>query len=1113
MSFAFDPQQQEAIRSQVNTVVTAGAGSGKTTVLAERFCWLLEQGKARVDQILTLTFTQKAAAEMYERIYARLKQSQSSLIAEQVQDFAKAQISTLDSFCAQIVRDTCESFGVPADFEVEETRLGRLAAEAGLDFILARQSEEAMRELIRLHGFDRLWHELFSEIALRHLSLAGSRDFPRMVEEQLAFLKQTLRRLLGDWEDARREILALKASGQRVREAREALRAAGDLGGLADRQAYPELTARLAGLKMRKPGGKATEESLRFKDLADRINSETEQLALIAQTLNQEGTLRGVFLLLAEFQDLFNARKRSLGLLGFQDVAELAVQALILNKPLREYYKSRFRFIMIDEFQDNNRLQKDLLYLLAEKGPLCGDGVPAAAALEPGKLFFVGDEKQSIYRFRGADVSVFKALSRELIEQGGREIELSINYRSEAGLIDFFNAIFPTIMAEATEGYEARYRELKAHGPQGDLVPRIDFFYRPDASGPETEQPAEEEEAGAFSKVEEEAFTVAGYLRETVQTAGLTVRDEAGLRPAGFSDFTVLLRSTGNQIVYERMFRALDIPYSTQNVRSLFLEPPFNDMYNLLQLAVYPEDRLAYAGLLRSPFVHVSDSTLIRLLLEGDPPFERIDLEGIGGEDREKLAEGRSLYRFIQEQAGNLPLPELIHQLWHRRGYRFFVLQNPRNHNYLEYFDYLFKLAEETEQRGEGLARFLDFLRSNLGSYEKLEDLEILKQEVSGVQLMTIHKAKGLEFPIVLLADTGNRGRAESGKKPFYAAEPFGITVNLGDRNYFTLAGEKESEKKEIAELKRLLYVALTRAKSHLILSGIHSRQNQGSRKAHLNMLFEALGPRKDLQKREDREEKGSSYRFSLWPIGPLTDSRFYSSRAQAEKIEAQKLAPLYLEAAVIDRRAPRREYAVSELNSLLEEQLPGRGTAGEEALLPALPCDPVLREKNLEAGFGTLTHRLLAESLMGSLLPEVEPDWQSLNIPVELRAALLQDARLLCTRFLDSPLGRRSLQAERRECEVPFLYRFEAGSGTYHLSGQIDLFFEARGECFLIDFKTDRTFREGAYGLQLWLYAQALLELQGKEPRSFLFLLRSGEAIPFKEEADFRGLLEDLLK
>ncbi len=1091
----FDRAQQEAITVDRNAVVMAGAGSGKTTVLAERFFWLLENKQVRIDQILTLTFTQKAAAEMYEKIYNRLKETENKKVLEQLKDFDKAQISTLDSFCSQIARNSSEMFGIAPDYNCDEERLYRLAAAESLEFILARIDSEALKELIERHGFERILNDFFTDIAFHRFHPAVRLDFERMYDLQIRELKNELSRQGETWADGAKELSALEPRVNSIRQNQERLEAFGGPGALIEEERYRDLVDRLAEFRLTKPGGRPAPDIQLMKEAVDKLRSAVHDLSIIAQTLARADSLREIFNLLDQFQDLFNARKRNLGLFSFQDIAEMSIQALIRNKPLRQFYKNKFRYIMIDEFQDNNRLQKDLLYLLAEKKELCGLGIPEAGELEGDKLFFVGDEKQSIYRFRGADVSVFKSLNGELIREGGRAIELNVNYRSVPGLISFYNRLFHRVMSNAGRPYEARFQELKPAGLKNDssrapLKPEILIFYKPFNEGGEN----------AFSNEESEAYTVAEYLSGTVKSERLTVIEEGNSRPAEFDDITVLMRSTSNQIHYERMFRLFGIPYSTQNVRSLFLEAPINDFYFLFQLAVYPEDRSAYAGLLRSPFVNVSDTALIRILLSqahlaNSAPFERIDRQDFSEEDRMKLEKGRELFQFVREKIDRVSISELIHHLWYKTGYRYFVLKDPRYHNYLEYYDYFIKLAEKADRNGESLAVFLDFLRENLGTYEKIEDLEILKPRVRGVQLMTIHKAKGLEFPIVVLADTGNRGRT-GGSKPYYVSEEFGLTVNLGDDNYFDRLGKEEEESREIAESKRLLYVALTRAKSHLIISGAHNRQNQKTLKAHLNMILDGL----ELD--------------SIKIIEDLTEEELAGHRSRYDESRTQEAFDLYRKAEVIRREYGKNDFSVTELSALLVKSR--EEGAGKAVTLPALPVDKTLKGKNLENNFGSLTHLVIARKLQDLTPPVQDSDWLKLDIPEAYREPLLESALKLAETFFSSPLGRLALGADRLETEYPFLYLRESKNGRRYISGRIDLTFENEDRLTLIDFKTDLVYRDDAYTIQLWLYRRALEELTNKEISCYLFLLRSGQAVPpvltEQEGMDLESSLERIL-
>ncbi len=1102
MNEQLDTSQMEAITVNRNAVVTAGAGSGKTTVLAERFYWLLATKRARVDEILTLTFTNKAASEMYEKIYNRLRLTDDPYVREQLKDFDKAQVSTLDSFCSQIVRNSSEMFGIPSDYTYDEDRLLRMAREFSLDFILDRLNSKALKELIMLHGFEKTWLNFFTDLAFRHFHLASEFDFGEAYNRQIEKCRLDIAHHGEDWMKAAGKLLSMDPRVKSIQMNQDLLKNLGDIRPPIHNERYGELLLLLGNIKLKKPGGKAALDILRMKELVEEIKSETEILIILAQTLYRRSTLKGIFDLLEKFQILFKARKRSAGLITFQDIVEMSIQVLIRNKPVRQFYKKKFRYIMIDEFQDNNQQQKDLLYLLAEKISICGQGVPEAHNLEEDKLFFVGDEKQSIYRFRGADVSVFKSLSHELKDKEGKVIELNTNYRSEPGLIHFYNRIFKRVMERASSDYEARFQELIPEKAQNAVKPEILFCYKP-----VSESESESGEVRSFTNEESEAFAIARYLSDAVQNKRLIISDRGGKRPAEFEDFTLLMRSTSNQSAYERMFRHFNIPYSTQNVRSLFVEALINDFYLLFQLAVYPEDRSAYAGLLRSPFVNISDETFIRLLLADRPgndpsmPFNGISRKEFTEEDRKKLTRGGEIYRYIRENMDSRPISELIYYLWYKTGYRYYVLQHAQYHSYLEHYDYLMKLADRADKNGDSLALFLDFLRENLGTYEKLEDLEILKPEVAGVQLMTIHKSKGLEFPIVILVDAGNRGRTSEPGALYYISDLYGLTITLSNKNYFSILEEEESEKKEIAELKRLLYVVLTRAKSHLIISGVHNRANRSSSKTHLNMLLHGLDLEPDSLIAQNHDK---SYTFKVKIIEDLTREEFV--RCQSKKIQLKTRKSYYEEAEELGRRYPRRNYAVTEISSLMDLE------RKDEIRLPALPIDRILKEKRLENSFGSLTHSLLSRKLLTHPEETGPPDWLKFDIPPEYREESLSAAYALCQNFFTSELGMKALNADFLETEFPFLFNWDGGEYPLYIGGQIDLFFETHDKAYIIDFKTDRVYREGEYSAQLGLYSLAAGEMTEKKLYCYLFLLRNGRAISLDSGIDWGEKLKNFV-
>ncbi|MEJ2665221.1 MAG: UvrD-helicase domain-containing protein, partial [Spirochaetia bacterium] len=311
----FDEQQQQAIRSLNNTVITAGAGAGKTSVLAERYLWLLQSKKARVDEVLTLTFTKKAAAEMYEKIYRRLKGEQDPAVREQLRDFSQAQISTLDSFCAQIVRNSSELFGLPEDFTYDTGMLSELLARTSLDFLLSHWQDKGAAVLLELYGFQRVLHEILRPLAASFFNLAGDYDFTRMLADQCAELEQRCTNERRTFSDRLARLAGMDAGGKKsILQAQELAAGLVDLDGFCAAGEYKQALALLRDFSLRKPGGKASEEIIRFKQLVDEIKAAQAVLISLLAGLDKKEELKLVFALLAEFQRVVNHAKRSMGL-------------------------------------------------------------------------------------------------------------------------------------------------------------------------------------------------------------------------------------------------------------------------------------------------------------------------------------------------------------------------------------------------------------------------------------------------------------------------------------------------------------------------------------------------------------------------------------------------------------------------------------------------------------------------------------------------------------------------------------------------------------------------------------------------------------------------------
>ncbi|MDR1177901.1 MAG: UvrD-helicase domain-containing protein, partial [Spirochaetaceae bacterium] len=873
-------EQREAAGTGQNAVVAAGAGSGKTRVLAARYAWLVMEKGYRPEEILALTFTNKAANEMRGRIYALLREERDNQNArEAIENFHKARISTIDSFCASAARMASGYYGIRSDFTSDDSAARDLAMRTALPFVLDHRDNPALQVLIADRKIKTVAEELFAETMLNYSPITSPLDFA-------AFFEKQKRELLEQWTKLNNAVSALLTT------------IAGDLEAAPKETRFSSACAELLGRIPRPPGiasllenpgspGDAQGNSPEREELLSYVNalyslgqvnrqgaSKTwpaasqcvmdlreelcPSLQVLANYVLQAGIASSIFPLMEEFQTRHNRQKREAGILTFSDIARMAVDALKDYPGIRKIYKDEIRAVMIDEFQDNNSLQRDLIFLLSEKPGQSGPGIPGGDELCPDKMFFVGDEKQSIYRFRGADVSVFRGLAKTLpAPEGENMLYLRYNYRSKPVLIAAFNLIFggiypgdsgpPTALASAVflpkdstgDDFESYY--LPAEAPPGGAEPdaraesaALHFYFL-------DEEMLDEKDPGALAPADLEAASIARTIRNLVDN-GAYVRDRAESRPARWGDFAVLQRSRGHQHRIEKQFQDFNIPFNADQPAGLFSEAPINDMHNYLRLLVYPEDRLACAALLRSPFTRLSDEVLAAVLLSGSAvPFDSGLEDKIPPAELEQYRACRARYRALSDAAKTLPVSELAARLWYDEGYRYETLWSPSSQMYGGLFDYYFKLACDSDRQGKTLAEFIDYIEDLIKKEEKPNDLSLAAEQGEGVRILTIHKSKGLEFPVVFLYNCASNTRRESNSGALCFSETWGPCVNFPQAdglppgaagNIFFELRKQEEAKKESAELRRLLYVAMTRAESALYLSATLPARTQKEEEA-----------------------------------------------------------------------------------------------------------------------------------------------------------------------------------------------------------------------------------------------------------------------------------------
>ncbi len=1072
----FDSDQQTAVNVRTNTVVAAGAGSGKTTVLAGRYLALIKEG-TEIPGILTLTFTRKAAAEMYSRIHKLLvEHSDNPAVRKQLPHFDQAQISTLDSFCARIVRNDAVRFGLSSSFSIDQAKLSKSAESYALEFILRHNGNGALHQLIQANGFDAVWKNLFAAYAEYNLLITGVPDHAGCFDRQEHHCRDEISLIFTRLESLYGQMGRIAAGASRKSATLDKAAAAADswpdTESLIDEEKWDTLYTLVTTPPYKKPGSNSTNPDLiLLKDIHEELLPLAEKAQGFISILMQKDIFTGVMQLMDDFSRGWLNTKRQQGIVSFSDVVSMAVSLLRDNLELRKFYKQQFRYIMIDEFQDNNEEQKDLLYLLAESSDCLNEGIPTPANLDSGKLFFVGDEKQSIYRFRGADVRVFKQLAADL---GSSPVELATNYRSNPLLIDFFNSFFPSVFAPASgeeerNEFEAEFRPLKCRKKQpGVPEPEIHLHILEESAIPEEDE---------LDAAESEAFEAGRIITEAIAGNGLKIADrDGGIRTPEYDDFALLLRTTGNQIIYERIFRRFDIPYTTENMRTLFYEAPANDIYAALQLALYPEDRTAYATFLRSFFVNIEDEYLLRDLLQKDAPFSLTESD-LPEVEYEKYSTGRNIYLNLQEMLDTVPHRQLLRYLWFDCGYRYNLLKNPAYHGYLEFYDYLIALADSSWNAGESAALFIDFLRDNMGEYKKLDEMETLSSGGGGVRIMTIHKSKGLEFPIVLTGSTGQGSTNMDSRSPYYIDSEFGLTLNLNRtdekgkrsrKNPFYDKSREDADLQEAAELKRLLYVAFTRAEQHLIMLGY-----EPGRKSRIPSLLDLI-----------RKGLGTEDSPLIVPFHPATQTML-KKQGGGKRTLASRNYLQFLGTEDFTMPSGREATSATRLNFAAAEIL--GHTEGEP--LPPLSVDDLIRDG--AERFGTLVHRaleLLAISEDTSSLPNLFPEHSMEN---QLR--IITSARSIAADFWNSD-QRKALIPDgiRVYAETPFTLGMKTGSAVRAVDGIIDLHCILADRIVCLDFKTNRTIIPGEYDMQMYIYRKALQAIYGKPVRTYLIYLRN---------------------
>ena len=1160
---AGDIDARAAIRDALDEtlVVEAAAGTGKTTELVNRILRVIETGRAGMDEIVAVTFTEKAAGELKLRLREALEKSRTDARDDDVrkrldaalESLEEAHVNTIHGFCAELIRERPVEARVDPLFAVltepQAEHLYLRAFQAWLQQALANPSEglrralrrtsspafggagdgdgpvdrlrRAGRSLVEWRDFPEPWHRpAFDRAgaidrALDHLHrLAALTEEPVSERDNLYIDTDAVRRLS-------RQVRLEESFGQVDRDGWESR--------------LVDLVRDRGVSRTRKGNGyKFGKHALRSEVLAarDTLVTELQQFkkdadADLAACLQQE--LAGAT---ARYQEL----KAAAGALDFGDLLAKARDLIRTNETVRQHLQRKFARIFVDEFQDTDPIQADIVLLLAGG--------------TPGKLFIVGDPKQAIYRFRGTDVGTYWRVRDELEKQGGRTLQLTTSYRSVPSIQQFVNAAFGRHMIANRDTLQADYVPLAKSRDEDTTQPSVVALPVPKPYG---RRGFGGLKASAKAIDESMPDAVAAFIAWlTEEDRGWTVaeRDAEGreqrvrLEPRHIAVLFRRFTSFGEDITrpYINAIEARGIPHLLVGGKAFHGREEVEAIRAALAAIEWPDDGLSVFATLKGPLFAIDDEHLFEFRSRYGVfhPF-RVPLE-LGGNSGQELALAGEPTRHLVAIADAMRLLQQLHRgrnyrpvadtigrlLEATRAHVGFILR-PAGEQALANVLHVAELARQYEAAGGISFRgFIDELQRAAQSTEAAE-APILEEGSEGVRLMTVHKAKGLEFPVVILADlTCRMNRSDASR---YLDPARGLcAIRLGGWAPHELHDhEAEEVARDEAEGIRLAYVAATRARDLLVVPAVGDEPWEGG---WLSPLNDALyppaadrrnakrGPKcpafksKDTVLQRPNEETATAntvcpgqhdfdgYSVVWWDPSALTlglkptmgvrrDDLIVKDVARNVVADGRTKYDTWKLARITAREKGSvpalqvctvREYAANESTYRATEAQRTRslGLQNEISVIsvPLWPVRDQDRSRPSGAAFGSLVHAVLARAPFEAARTELDD-----IAAAEARLLAMDDAdasaaAAVVERVLAHELlGRARRAAARGACRRETPVTLTLDDGTL-VEGVVDLAFEEDGVWTVVDYKTDREIAAGGeeqYRRQLTLYASAI--------------------------------------
>ena len=1158
MGTAWTEKQKQAIYEKgSNLLVAAAAGSGKTAVLVERIINKITNENIDIDKLLVVTFTNAAATEMRERIleaiYKKIEnEPENTNLQRQILLLNKASISTIHAFCLDVIKNNFYQTDISPNFRLANTPEIELLKMEIIEEIFDKLYEEKNQEfvnLVNIYGGYRDDEEL-KDVILKIYKFIQSTPFPEeWLEDQVEKfnIKDSEDFANTSWgslliENLKEEV---SASINKLKNLNTKLKRENDLEKfylciLDDIQnleeilvlnSWDDIFEKISTLKFKTwPTDKKAVSELKdnAKEVRDgikkNINKFKEKIFIYdskqanVDIYEMYSILVAIKNVIYKFIQEYQKAKKEKNIIDFNDIEHYALNILVKKDEKGEYvatevakkYQEKFEEIAIDEYQDSNLVQEYILNTVSR-----GNNV-----------FMVGDVKQSIYKFRQARPELFLDKYKNYGEIDketniGRKIQLFENFRSRKNILDITNLVFEDIMSKELGDIEydekeflnlgAKYQEIKEKTGGKAELHIIDLS----EDGEDIEEQIE-----IIDNIEIEAKFVANKIKEILDSNYYVWDKNKGYRKAIFRDFAILLRSTARTAsIYERELLNLGLPVFCDTSSNYFETIEIQIIMSLLKIIDNPNNDIALVTVLRSPIVGLTDNELveIRVTNKNVSFFEALVLAKENENLKDKINKFLKLLEDLQAKQEYLKLDELLWEIYETTGYYNYVSLMPDGNIKTANLKMLFEKAQDYEAGSfKGLYNFINFIDKITKNGSDMGAPKLIGENENVIRIMSIHKSKGLEFPIVFLSGTGKQFNMQDLNQSILLHQDMGFGpkyINYERKiEYSTLAKEAiklKSKTELLSEEMRLLYVALTRAREKLIITGI----DKNLRKSLKNKsdLLEGNESNKKISK--FIVEKAKSY-LDWLELVTLYDNRakeiieIFEHRpndivCENEETEEPKLK--FETNKKIDENIEKMlnwEYPKKELTKIEGKTSVSKIVKPEEIKYEVEEIMPeFLKEiqKPSSAEIGTVVHLV-----MQKLNPKEEYNIEKIRellekllankIITETQKDAIDEAKIL--KFTSSDIFKQMKNAKEIHKEKPFFINIPANQiyetkmeDTILVQGIIDLYFiDENDKLILVDYKTDyvpeknEEYLVEKYKGQLELYSKAIEEALNKK-------------------------------